>query len=88
LWRFNLSKKSRHVLAQQYLTILGEPDLQVLLNRFSFTFDLKYIYLTFYTPHDESHDESLFKTVVLESMTLKLVEDAEYRYFPNGEKAQ
>ena len=66
LWRINKIKKSRHVLALQYLKIWGEPDLQVMLDRFSFTCDLKYIYLTFYTPRNDA----LFKTVVLESMTL------------------
>jgi hypothetical protein len=80
LWRINKFQQSRHVLAQQYLTIWGEPDLQVMFKRFSFTCDLKYIYLTFYTPHNDS----LFKTVVLESTTLEKVEGAEYWYYRNG----
>ena len=90
LWRINKFKQSRHVLAQQYLTILGEPDLQVLLDRFSFTFDLEYIFLTFYKPLKDalSRKDVLFKTVVLESMTLKIVKDMEFCYFRNGEKAQ
>ena len=51
-----------------------------MFKRFSFTCDLKYIYLTFYTPHNDA----LFKTVVLESKTLEKVEGAEYWYYRNG----
>ena len=80
LWRINKFQQSRHVLAQQYLTIWGEPDLQVMFKRFSFTCDLKYIYLTFYTPHNDA----LFKTVVLESTTLEKVDGAEYWYYRNA----
>jgi hypothetical protein len=49
-------------------------------DRFSFTCDLKYIYLTFYTPHNDA----LFKTVVLESKTLEKVEGAEFLYYCSG----
>ena len=84
LWRINKFKESRHVLAQQYLTILGDPHLQVLLDRFSFTSNLKYIYLTFYKPDNDA----LFKTVVLDSMTLKIVKDAEFCYFTKDESGQ
>ena len=59
------------------LTIKGEPELQVLFNRFSFTCDLKYIYLTFFTPHNDT----LFKTVVVESMTLDKIHGAEFWYY-------
>ena len=77
LWRINKDLSSRHVLAQQYLKLWGEPDVQVMFNRFSYTCDLKYMYLTFYTPHNDA----LFKTIVFDSMTLDKVDGAEFRYY-------
>ena len=48
----------------------------MLFNRFSFTYDFKFIYLTFFT----AKDDNLFKTVVLDSLTLNKIEDGEFYY--------
>ena len=55
-----------------------------MLDRFSFTCDLKYIYLTFYT----TLNDALFKTVVLDSKTLEKLEDAEYCYYSHSKNGK